>query len=411
MGKKAKKIIYLDYGILIPYLILAVLGIIMAYSASSYRLMNSIPPRAPWSDALKESVFLVISFVLIIVLYKMKTELFQNKRLIMTGIGIISIMLFLTRFTPLGAEVNGARGWLKFGPLGNIQPAEFLKIMIVWYLAYIFARRQDIIKDNFKKAALGPLFLVGFLICLVLIQPDTGGAVILFLIAAVLILASGLRFLYSVLFIGGLGVFGYIGVWVVSKIPQSMYPSSFTHVYGRFASYKDPFLDPYDLGHQMVNSYYAIYRGGWFGKGLGNSVQKKGFLPEAHSDFMFSIILEELGLIVGIGLLLLLLFLILRIIWIGIQATTAFNSLMCIGIGGMMLIQTFVNVGGITGLIPLTGVTFPFLSQGGSSLLTLSIGIGFVLNIRANELRRHYEGDLQPKAEIIPMVDRQQVEN
>ena len=393
----------MDYGILIPYLVLSVFGVIMAYSASSYRLVNQLYPKPAGSDAIKEAAFLIISLILIAFIYKMKTKVFQNKQFIMFGIFVISVLLLLTRFTPLGTELNGARGWMKMGPLGSIQPAEFLKIMIIWYLSYIFARRQDGIVKDFKKATLKPLLLVGLLIGLVLIQPDTGGAAILVLIASVVVLASGVSYIYA-LVIGGGGVFFSVAViQLLALIPESWYPANFSHVYGRFASYQDPFRDVYNLGHQMVNSYYAIYSGGWFGKGLGNSIQKKGFLPEAHSDFMFSIILEEMGLLVGILLLGILLFLTLRIIMVGIKATTSFNSLMCLGIGGMLLIQTFVNIGGITGIIPLTGVTFPFLSQGGSSLLTLSISIGFVLNIRADELRKRHHHEATLKAELVEL--------
>ena len=127
--------------------------------------------------------------------------------------------------------------------------------------------------------------------------------------------------------------------------------------------------------------------GGWFGLGLGNSIEKTGYLPEATTDFVFSIVIEELGLI-GAGLILaLLFFLILRIMIVGVKARNPFNSMMALGVGALMLMQVFVNIGGISGLIPSTGVTFPFLSQGGNSLLVTAVGIAFVLNIAANEKR------------------------
>ena len=127
--------------------------------------------------------------------------------------------------------------------------------------------------------------------------------------------------------------------------------------------------------------------GGWFGLGLGNSIEKQGYLPEAHTDFVFSIVIEELGFVGASLILALLFFLILRIILVGIRARDPFNSMMAIGIGGMLLTQTFINIGGISGLIPSTGVTFPFLSQGGNSLWVLSIAIALVLNIDASEKR------------------------
>ena len=145
----------------------------------------------------------------------------------------------------------------------------------------------------------------------------------------------------------------------------------------------------------MANSYYAMSNGGWLGLGLGNSIEKKGYLPEAHTDFAFSIVIEELGLVGASLILAILFFLILRIIVVGIRARDPFNSMMALGIAGMLLVQTFVNIGGISGLIPATGVTFPFLSQGGNSLLIISIGVALVLNIDAHERRELLEKEIE----------------
>ena len=164
--------------------------------------------------------------------------------------------------------------------------------------------------------------------------------------------------------------------------------SSITYVNKRFVAFANPFQDTGDSGHQMINGYYAMSNGGWFGRGLGNSIEKKGYLPEAHTDFVFAIVIEELGLIGAMIILGLIFFLIMRIFMVGISAKDPFNSMMAIGVAGMFFAQIFVNIGGISGLIPSTGVTFPFLSQGGNSLLTLSVGVGFVLNISADEKRR-----------------------
>ena len=172
-----------------------------------------------------------------------------------------------------------------------------------------------------------------------------------------------------------------IGVERVAKIPV------FGYVAKRFSAFFNPFKDLSGSGHQLANSYYAMSNGGWFGLGLGNSIEKRGYLPEAHTDFVFSIVIEEFGFFGASLILALLFFLILRIILVGIRAKNPFNSMMALGIGGMILMQTFINIGGISGLIPSTGVTFPFLSQGGNSLLVLSVAIALVLNIDANERR------------------------
>ena len=138
-------------------------------------------------------------------------------------------------------------------------------------------------------------------------------------------------------------------------------------------------------GAQLVNSYYAIHNGGLFGVGLGNSIQKRGYLPEPYTDFIFSIITEELGVIGAAVILALIFFLIWRIMMVGLKAKDSFNTLVCFGIATMIFIQTFFNVGAVLGLLPITGVTLPFISYGGSSLIVLTASIALVLNIAANE--------------------------
>jgi len=179
----------------------------------------------------------------------------------------------------------------------------------------------------------------------------------------------------------------------------------FGYVAKRFSAFFNPFNDLSGAGHQLANSYYAMSNGGWFGLGLGNSIEKQGYLPEAHTDFVFAIVIEELGFVGASLILALLFFLILRIILVGIRAKNPFNSMMAIGIGGMILVQTFINIGGISGLIPSTGVTFPFLSQGGNSLWVLSVAIAFVLNIDASEKRAKMEQEgmvFEEKGKIKP---------
>ncbi len=196
-------------------------------------------------------------------------------------------------------------------------------------------------------------------------QPDLGNAAIIVLTTIIMFSVSGIGFRWfnailatiftlSVAFLGSIAI---IGPDKVAKVPV------FGYVAKRFRAYFNPFTDLTDSGHQLAHSYYAMSNGGWFGMGLGNSIEKRGYLPEAQTDFVFSIVIEELGLI-GAGLILaLVLFLILRIMNVGIKAKKPFNAMMALGVGGMILMQVFVNIGGISGLIPSTGVTFPFLSQ------------------------------------------------
>lgn len=388
MKKKIKKRFYLDYSILVPYLILSILGIVMVYSASSAKLASA--GMNPAKDAIRQAAFFIVGLISVAFIYKMKTSVFQNKRFITFSTLGISGMLVLTKFSNLGVSGGGADGWLRLGPI-SLQPIEFLKIIIVWYLAYNLSKKQHMIQQDVKTATFKPFIIVSILIILVLIQPDNGGAAILVMMASIMFFASGINYMYTMLAIGGgvIGAFLAIELIVLSK--GVIFPGRFQYVYHRFRTFSNPFIDPLGDGHQMINSYYAIKNGGWFGRGIGNSIQKKGFLSAAQTDFMFSIVVEELGLILSLIILGILLYLIVKIFVLGINSRSTFNSLMCIGIGGMLLIQTFINLGGVVGIIPLTGVTFPFLSQGGSSLITLSIGIGMVLNISADEKHKKME--------------------
>ncbi|MBP2099784.1 FtsW/RodA/SpoVE family cell cycle protein [Enterococcus rivorum] len=388
MPKKVNKRHLLDYSIGIPYILLSIIGLIMVYSSTStYALKQG---KSAASMVTNQFLFWIVSLIAIFFIYKMKTSVFQNKGFIMFAITVVSVLLLLVKFTPLGSNINGADGWISIGSF-NMQPAEYLKIMVIWYLSYILARRQRYIDKEFKKAVFRPMLLVGSLIFLVAIQPDFGNAAIITLIAIVIILASGINYMYTYI-AGGVGIIGSIAaIELLILSGGNFIPAKYKYIYNRFAIFTNPFVDERNLGHQLANSYYAMSNGGWFGKGLGNSIQKKGFLPEAYSDFIFSITMEELGLVGALVILAILMFLIARIILVGVRSKRPFNALMCIGIGTMMLLQVFINLGGLTGIIPLTGITFPFLSHGGNSLLITSISVGFVLNISADEKRQKME--------------------
>lgn len=383
---KVKKRHFLDYGILIPYLLLCIVGLIMVYSSTSYLLISQ--DANPASLVINQTVFWILSLAVITVMYKMKTNFLRNKNLIQVITMIVFVLLVVVRL--IGEERNGSRGWLSIGPI-NLQPAEYLKILVIWYLANILSNRQETIQKNFWPSLKQSLFLVLGMIFLVVIQPDMGNATIITLLAMVMLLASGTNWFYSVLVGVGGFLMSFLTIEFMTHFGDKILPGRFHYIYERFASFKNPFAYELNEGHQLVNGYYAMFNGGLFGRGLGNSIEKKGFLSEAHTDFIFAIVIEELGLIVAIIILGLLLFMTIRIFLIGIRSKKPFNSLMCIGIGSLFLIQIFINLGGITGMIPLTGITFPFISQGGNSLLVLSAAVGFALNISAEEKRAKLE--------------------
>ncbi|MBO0460426.1 FtsW/RodA/SpoVE family cell cycle protein [Enterococcus sp. DIV1298c] len=383
MPNKVKKRHLLDYSILIPYLILCIIGLIMVYSSTSYLLLAN--GNNPASSVINQSIFWVLSLIVIALLYKMKIGVLKNQRLIMAAIAVLTILLLIVLF--FGEERNGAKGWLEIAGF-SLQPAEYLKIIAIWYLSFTLSQRQMSVQKNFIGTVKRPLLLVLALTALVASLPDFGNATVIFLIIIVLLLASGVNYLYTLIVgVGGV-IFSIVAIWLINVTQGRFFPGRLQYIYHRFEIFQNPFSDELNSGHQMVNGYYAMFNGGLFGRGLGNSIQKKGFLQEAQTDFIYAIVVEELGVIMGILILALLMFMIARIILVGIRSKDPFNSLLCIGIGSMFLIQVFVNLGGITGIIPLTGITFPFLSQGGSSLLMLSICVGFVLNISADEKRK-----------------------
>ncbi|MGX4685805.1 FtsW/RodA/SpoVE family cell cycle protein [Vagococcus sp. JNUCC 83] len=385
-----KKLQFIDFKILIPYIVLNIIGIIMIFSASSYKLNQQ--GKSIFSIATKQGIFFIISLILISIIYKTKLRVYQTDIFQKIMLTVTYSLLVATSILGLGKTISGAQRWISIGSF-SFQPSEFVMIATILYCAFIFSKRQETINQNFFKSVMIPTAIVGGMILLVLIQPNVGGAAIIFFLFAILILSSGIPAGYTFLSFGGLVVF--IGlIWQIVMFNGGMLiPERFSHVYKRFSVMSNPFEDKLNNGFQLVNSYFAIYNGGWFGKGLGKSIQKKGFLPVAETDFIFSITMEELGLIASIIILMILFYLILRILSIGIKSKNAFNSLACIGISTAILLQLFVNLGGILSIMPMTGVPFPFMSYGGSNLMTLSILVGIALNISAEEKRKALYGE------------------
>lgn len=377
-----KKWKYVDYKILIPYLILSLFGIIMIYSASSYNLIAE--GLSPGLKAIRQFEIFIICLIIIFFMVSLKTSVLRKKRLIQIATIIGIILLFLVLKSPLSVNRGGAQRWINLG-FTEIQPSEFMNILVIWYLSYVLSRRQKNVLEQPKQAFKGPAYLVTFIMTLIAIQPNLGGATILFLLTLIMFLASGISSRFTYIALSGATIFSILTIMIIDKFGKFLIPEKYQYVLTRFEVFRNPFISEFDKGHQLINSYYAIYNGGWFGVGLGNSPQKKGFLPVPDTDFIFSIVIEELGLVVGLMIIALLGYLILHILYVGIHAKEAFNSLMCIGIATLLLLQTSISLGGISGLIPMTGITFPFISYGGSSLLMLSITIGFALNISADE--------------------------
>lgn len=361
-------------------------GILMVYSASSFVALQNFDNAQYYF--VRQAVFAGLGLFLCFFAYMLRMEVLKYKPLVISAIGVIVIMLL--SLLAFGEEINGAKGWLDLGPLGRVQPAEFAKVVIIWYFAYIFSKRQQKFVQELGEtvnAFMGPLllFVVGIVFPIIL-QPDIGGAIIILAIGVAMVLTSGISYKFGL----GLGLAGSAVIWGVMELIRTFgtsLPFIEGYQYDRFLAFWDPFAVSESTGLQLVNSYYALSRGGLFGVGIGESIQKTGYLPEPYTDFVMSILGEELGLIGILSVVLLLGFLILRIYLIGIKTKDSFGSLLCIGIATMLLIQSTINLGGILGLMPITGVTFPFISYGGSSILILSASMGIVLNVSATSKR------------------------
>ncbi|PFE19772.1 putative lipid II flippase FtsW [Bacillus cereus] len=364
----------MDYSLLLPLVILCVLGVIMVYSSSSIVAISS---KYNWpADYFfkKQLVALAIGTVILVIVVIIPYK-FWREQMVLAAIGLGSLAL-LTAALVFGQVINGAKGWI----LG-IQPAEFVKIAVIITLASFFAKKQER-QTPFFQGIIPPIFVVGGSMLLILLQNDLGTDILIGGTVLIMFFCSGVnvnlwikRFLLtSVVWIPALY---FIGNYKLSQYQKA-----------RFSVFLDPFSDPQKDGFQLINSFIGIASGGLGGRGLGNSIQKYGYLPEPQTDFIMAIISEELGFI-GVAIILIcLLLIIIRSFRVAQKCKDPFGSLIAIGIASLIGIQTFVNVGGMSGLIPLTGVPLPFISYGGSSLLANLISMGILLNIASHVKRQ-----------------------
>lgn len=381
-----QKLHHLNYNILVPYILLVVFGIVMVYSASSdILLVNGFNPAI---YGIRQAIYAFCAIFLVGALcFFLKLGIFKSRRFVAGFLVICLLMLFylicLKLFKGSAAAVNGSVGWIDLKII-KIQPLEIAKLALVIYLAY-FLDRHD---GSFKKGHIiqnlsRPAILAAFMMFLVIIEPDFGGTAVLAMIVIVMFSVSGVPAKNAVLCLIGIGISVFLLVFLIIKWNPEFLQESYQ--YRRFLSFLHPFELEQKGGAQLVNSYYAIHNGGLLGVGLGNSMQKRGYLPEPYTDFILAIIAEEIGVIGALLVLGLLFYLIFSIMEVGNKASSQFNALVCFGIATIIFTQTFFNVGAVLGLLPITGVTLPFISYGGSSLLVLSAAIGIVLNISANE--------------------------
>ncbi len=279
---------------------------------------------------------------------------------------ICVIVLLMITLSPLGTRINGAQRWISL-KLFSIQPLEFAKIALALYLAYFMSTKQNLVK-TFWRGVIPPFIVAGLLFLLLLAQPDFGGAAMLLIILFFMCIAGGTRFIYLV----GTTVLLFAGS--VALIIYEPYR------FRRLVAFMNPFEDPQNAGYQLVQSFYALGSGGFFGTGVGGSAQKMFYLPEAHNDFIMAVVGEELGFAGLSGIMLLFLLLFVRSYRIIMGQLELRDKLSAFGVTLVLALGTILNLAVVLGMAPPKGVAMPFLSYGGSSLLASMICVGLLLN-------------------------------
>ena len=354
----------LDLPFLLLVLLLTAIGLVMLFSASFPRAYYK--GLTPAYYLIRQGVFAAMGIAAMLLISKINYQRFRAlaKPLLMLSI----VLLMLVLIPGIGLIRNNARRWLGIGELLTFQPSEIAKIAVVLYFADSISKKKD--KMRTLRYGIFPYAIVLFVIAaLMLLEPHLSGTVLILGTGAVMMLVGGIDWgwVLGALGLGGIGAYLLIGV--------IGYGSS------RIAMWENPWLDAGDKGYQMVQSLLAIGSGGLLGVGLGKSRQKFLYLPEEHNDFIFSIICEELGLIGATVIMLLFSALILRGYWIALHARDRFGGLTAVGVTTFIGLQTFLNIGVVTGLLPATGISLPFFSYGGTALLIQLAEMGMILSV------------------------------
>ena len=352
-----------DYILFISIIALTIFGIVMIYSASNIWAVYK------FNDAFKyvksQSIFFIIGIIMMIIISKINTNLYYkySNHLLISCI----ILLILVLIPGVGIVRNGSRSWFGFGGFG-VQPSEATKLALIIFTSKYLSNNSKYI-SNIIKGVFPILFTCLFCFGLIMLQPDFGTGVITVMSIVALLFISGVK----LKFFGIALVIGLIGAVILTILAP--------YRLARILSYLNPWSDPLGSGFQIIQSLFAIGPGGLLGMGFLNSIQKNFYLPEPQSDFIFSIISEEfgfMGVIIVVGLFLTIIY---RCIKISLKSTSSFDKYLVYGIIFQISFQALLNLMVVVGLIPVTGVTLPFLSYGGSSLLITLCSMGIVLNI------------------------------
>jgi cell division protein FtsW len=356
----------IDYWLVFSVLALTLLGLVMVSSASITFADREI--GRPFYYAIRQTIYIGCGVVAGMLLFKIR--LLDLERMGMTLLLSAFAMLLLVLVPGVGVEVNGASRWISVG-LFRMQVSEPAKLFFIIYLASYLARHGDEVRTQIS-GFLKPIGLLVIAALLLLLEPDFGATVVLAAIVMGMIFMAGVKLLQ---FGGMLGLGAVLMAGMAVSSPYRMQ---------RLTTFIDPWADPFDSGFQLTQSLIAIGRGEWFGVGLGASIQKLFYLPEAHTDFVFAVLAEELGLLGVCTIIVLYAVLVWRAFVIAAQAVKAenfFASYLAYGIGIWFGLQSFINIGVNMGLLPTKGLTLPLMSYGGSSMVVMCAAIALLLRI------------------------------
>ena len=355
-----------DILILVIALILVTIGTAMIYSSSSILAMER------FKDAqffLKKQIFFVVIGMGVMVLLT-KLDYHYLKKLAYPGIILSLILLLLIFIPPLGIRAGGARRWLNLG-FFSFQVTELVKISIVLFLAHFLTRKANYLK-SFSRAILIPLLVTFLIIALIALQPDFGATVMIAMILMLMLFLAGCRIRHLA---------GLTALLIPAAVWMIMFRS---YRIDRLKVFLNPWNDPSNKGFQIIQSLLSFGSGGAFGVGIGDGMQKLFYLPEPHTDFILSVIAEESGFVGVAVVIFLFVVLIIRGFMVAFRAPDLFGTLLAAGLTMVLAMGAFINIAGVMGLIPLKGLTLPFLSYGGTSLVMSLVAVGILLNISSH---------------------------
>lgn len=353
-----------DYDLLLMLMAIALtcFGVVMVYSASN--IMADKRYHDGFFFLKRQGIFAVAG--LLIMLGVMRIDYHFWKKMAVPALLLCLILLVMVLIPGIGGKAGGSSRWIKL-PGFNLQPSEMAKVALIMFMAFSLDRKQDKVKD-FANGIIPYMVVLAPLIGLLALQPDLGGALTLAAVATVMLFAAGMRV-------------GHLISMVLLAMPLLMYKLSRGYHKGRMEAWTNPWSDPEGKGFQIIQSWLALGTGGVFGRGLGEGKQKLFYLPEAHTDFILSVVGEELGFLGVIVIIGMFFLLVQRAMRIAVAAPDTFGRFLALGIAVLFGIEATVNMGVVTGLLPTKGLALPFISYGGSSLLISLFAVGILLNI------------------------------